>query len=141
MLTWTRVSPGPGFVFHATVFHSHKLFLACLLGVLFSVISQFLTKLTIKTVPFLTAFNYDPLVTDLVDIARRDYLEFCVEKILGMTGDIQKLNSVEFHVKWIGYDETYNSWEPWKNVREVAILHDYLKANNLARIIPKKFTV
>ena len=72
------------------------------------------------------AFNYDPLVTDPVDIARRDYLEFFVEEILGMTGDMKKLNSLEFHVKWIGYDESYNSWEPWKNLRDVAILHDYL---------------
>ena len=87
------------------------------------------------------AFIYDPLVTDPVDIARRDYLEFFVEEILGMTGDTKKLNSLQFHVKWIGYDETYNSYEPWKNLRDVAILHDYLEANNLQRLIPKKFSV
>ena len=86
-------------------------------------------------------FNYDPLAADPVDIARRDYLKFFVEKILEMTGDIKKLNSLEFHVKWIGYDETYNSYEPRKNLREVAVLHDYLKANNLQRLIPRKFTV
>ena len=106
---------------------------------------QLLDLITNKKKPYhvsdMKTFQYDPLVTNPVDIARRDYLEFFVEKILGMTGDIKKLNSLEFHVKWIGYDESYNSYEPWKNLRDVAVLHDYLKANNLQRLIPKKFSV
>ena len=89
----------------------------------------------------LKAFNHDPLHTNPTDIARRDYLEFFVEKILDMTGDIKKLNSLQFQVKWVGYDETYNSYEPWKNLCDVAVPHDYLKANNLHRLIPKKFSV
>jgi hypothetical protein len=42
-------------------------------------------------------------------------------------------------VKWLGYDDTYNSWEPWKNVRDTDKVHDYLRANNMEKFIPKKF--
>lgn len=84
-------------------------------------------------------FNFDPLLTNPLDIARRDYLEFFVEKILGMTGDIKKVNTLEFHIKWLGYDDTFNTYEPWKNLRDLAVLHEYLKDNNLPRLIPKKF--
>ena len=35
-------------------------------------------------------FNFNPLTTDPLDIARKDYLEFFVEKVLGMTGEHQK---------------------------------------------------
>jgi transposase InsO family protein len=84
-------------------------------------------------------FMYDPLKTNPVDIARRDYLEFFVEKILGMTGDIKKVTTVKFLVKWLGFDDASNSWEPWKNVRDTEQVHVYLTANNLGRYIPKKF--
>ena len=60
MFNWTRVSSCPGFCFSCHVFQSHKFFLASLLGVLFSANSQFLTKLTIKNVPFLTV-NFQKL--------------------------------------------------------------------------------
>jgi hypothetical protein len=62
-------------------------------------------------------FVFDPLRTDPQDIARRDYLEFFVEKILDMTGDKKKVSTLQFHVKWLGFNEILNSWEPWKNIR------------------------
>jgi hypothetical protein len=40
-------------------------------------------------------------------------------------------------VKWLGYDETYNS--TLENVRDMDKVHDYLRANNMANFIPKKF--
>jgi hypothetical protein len=57
-----------------------------------------------------------------------------------MKGDIKRVSSLTFHVKWLGYDDTHNTWEPWKEVRDVEILHTYLRANNLTKIIPKKFS-
>jgi transposase InsO family protein len=84
-------------------------------------------------------FRYDALKTDPLDIARKDYLEFFIEKILEMEGDKKKVSTFSFLVKWLGYDETYNSWEPWKNVRDTDKVHDYLRANNMGKFIPKKF--
>jgi transposase InsO family protein len=85
-------------------------------------------------------FVFDPLHTDPLDIARRDYLEFFVEKVLDMTGDPKRVTTLKFLIKWLGYDDTYNTWEPWKEVRDVGTLHTYLRENNLQKIIPKKFS-
>jgi hypothetical protein len=51
-------------------------------------------------------FEYDSLNTDPTDIARRDYLEFFVERILEISGDCSKVSSLQFKVKWLGYDES-----------------------------------
>jgi hypothetical protein len=76
-----------------------------------------------------------------LDIARRNHLESFVEKVLDMTGDPKKVTILKFLIKWLGYDDTYNTWELWKEVRDVEILHTYLRKNNPSKIIPKKFSV
>ena len=57
-----------------------------------------------------------------------------------MTGDPKRVTTLKFLIKWLGYDDTHNTWEPWKEVRDVEVLHTYLRANNLTKIIPKKFS-
>ena len=81
---------------------------------------------------FLFSTKADPL-----DIARRDYLEFYVEEILTHRGNIKKVSTLEFFVKWIGYSSAENSWEPWSNLRLVSPLHDYLRLRHLSKLIPK----
>ena len=71
------------------------------------------------------------------DTARRDYMEFFVEKILAHAGDIKKPTSMSFHVKWLNFDDSSNTWEPWKSLRLCDALHDYLRNNNMTRFIPK----
>jgi hypothetical protein len=44
-----------------------------------------------------------------------------------------------FHVKWRGFDESFNSWEVWKNLRETEIIHRYLILHGLQKLIPAKF--
>jgi hypothetical protein len=56
-------------------------------------------------------FHFDPSITDPLDIARRDYLEF-FEKILDHRGS-QNVKVLKFLIQWMGYDSSYNSWEPW----------------------------
>ena len=48
--------------------------------------------------------------------------EFIVESILGHTGDFKKKNSFIFHVRWLGYTPKVDTWEPWKNVMQIAHL-------------------
>jgi transposase InsO family protein len=84
-------------------------------------------------------FIFDPRQTNPIDVARHDYLEFFVENILSMKGIPKRLTSLHFLVKWVGYDETHNSWEPWVNLRDLSILHTYLRDNGLEHIIPFKF--
>ena len=84
-------------------------------------------------------FNYDPLLINPLEIARKDYLESFIKKILEMAGDTKKCTTIDFLVKWVGYDDTYNLWLPYKEIRDTEILHSYLRENNLNKLIPKKF--
>lgn len=52
-------------------------------------------------------------------------------------GDTSKRKTLEFLVKWKYQDESKNSWEPYKILRYVEALHDYLRQNHLAHLIPK----
>ena len=74
----------------------------------------------------LREFCYYERYVDPRDIALRDREEFFVEKILAHRGDVCRLKTLAFHIKWRGFDESFNSWEPWKNLRETEMLHRYL---------------
>ena len=43
-------------------------------------------------------FNDDPEVDIPADTARRDYMEFVVEKVLGHAGDTKKPTTMSFHL-------------------------------------------
>jgi hypothetical protein len=85
----------------------------------------------------LKIFRYDPAIGVPSDTARRDYMEYFVEKILNHSGDKKKPTSMSFHVKWLNFDDSHNTWEPWKELRLVEALHDYLRENNMKQHIPK----
>jgi hypothetical protein len=86
-------------------------------------------------------FHFDPSVINPLDIARRDYLEFFVEKVLDHRSSPKRKskNSLEFLIQWMGYDSSYNSWEPWSNFGETESLHDYLRVKKLSYLITKNF--
>jgi hypothetical protein len=42
----------------------------------------------------LKPFKFDPMKTDPTDVARHDYLEFFVERVISMTGNPKKTNSL-----------------------------------------------
>ena len=65
----------------------------------------------------LRKFRYDERYVNPRDIALRDREEFYVEKIWAHHGDVGRLKTLAFHVKWRGFDESFKSWEPWKNLR------------------------
>jgi hypothetical protein len=85
----------------------------------------------------LKIFNYDPSMGLPADTARRDYIEYFVEKVLDHAGDTKKPTSMSFHVKWLNYDTSHNTWEPWRNLRLCEALHVYLRENKMSRFIPK----
>ncbi len=53
-------------------------------------------------------FIFDPLNLNPTDITRRDHIKLFIEKILEMAGDVKKVSTLDFKVKWLGYDDTYN---------------------------------
>ena len=83
-------------------------------------------------------FLYDPDHVDPVDVDRRDHMEFFVESIVSHRGNPNR-STIEFLVKWRDYPESENSWEPYSNLRNNEILHDYLKLKNLHRLINKQY--
>ena len=87
----------------------------------------------------LKQFYYDKDKVNPVDIARRDHLEYFIDSILAFEGDIKRVSTLRFHVKWLGYDESHNSWERWKNLMNTEQLHKYLISINLRHLIPRKF--
>ena len=89
-------------------------------------------------VTLLRPFYYHPESVDPKDVARRDVDEYYVERIIEHRGDVNRLRTLEFLVKWEGYDESWNSWEPWKNLRLTEALHRYLIENGLRRILPRE---
>jgi hypothetical protein len=42
-----------------------------------------------------------------------------------MRGDPKRVSLLTFLIKWLGYDDTHNTWEPWKEVRDVETLHSH----------------
>lgn len=84
-------------------------------------------------------FQYDPARTDPVQVALRDRNEFIIESVLQHNGHINDKSQLQFLVKWLGYDDAENTWEPWKELRGNSVLHEYLRENNLARLIPKSY--
>ena len=84
-------------------------------------------------------FIFSADLVDPVDVARRDYMEFFIENVISHRGNSKRKTELVFQVKWLGYDETHNSWEPYANLRDSDQLHVFLHQNNLLRLIPKKF--
>ena len=88
----------------------------------------------------LRQFIYDPNRVEPLDIARRDCMEYFIETVLAHRGDPLRVSSLWFHIKWLNYDDTHNTWEPWSGVRLIDALHSYFKTVNLSRLIPKTVT-
>ena len=88
-------------------------------------------------------FLYDPNRVDPVAIARKALPspEFVIEKVLDHHPKVfnrrDKRKELLFLIKWEGYGEESNSWEPWENLRRVSVVHSYLKDNNMKFLIPR----
>ena len=85
----------------------------------------------------LRPFVYDDELVNPRDVAMRDNDEYVIEAILAHDGDPKQLRTLKFLVKWLGYPDSENTWEPWKTLRLTQQLHLYLRANGLQRLIPK----
>jgi len=59
-----------------------------------------------------------------------------VMAILGHTGKPKKKTKMQFKVRWKGYDDSHDSWLPWKDLKNNWVLHQYLHIHNLGRLIP-----
>ena len=63
---------------------------------------------------------------------------FVVNSILEHGGNRKQLGSLFFKTRWLGYDETFDLWLPWHELRDNTQLHKYLRENGLEGIVPKE---
>ena len=87
-------------------------------------------------------FVFDSALVDPLDIARLDQMEFFIEKISDHRGKMSQRKSLQFFVSCMGcmgYDQSYDSWEPYANLRDSDHLHSYLREKKLTQLIPTKF--
>ena len=62
--------------------------------------------------------------------------EFIIDSILAHRGNNKRVSTLEFLVRWLDYDESFDTWEPWQSLRETDQLHDYLRQKGLEKLIP-----
>lgn len=60
-----------------------------------------------------------------------------IESISKHKGSFNKPSTLQFRVKWVGYDNL--TWEPWKNVKANRIVHLYLLSIGKGNHIPLEF--
>jgi hypothetical protein len=77
-------------------------------------------------------FEEQTILQDMRQIAALDKEEYEVEEILEHRppGNVRskrtKPHDYWFKVKWAGFPESENSWEPYSNLKELGPLDDYL---------------
>ena len=82
-------------------------------------------------------FTYDPQYVDPEDVARRvEISAFAVESITQHAGDKKKRSTMEFLVRFVGFDESEDRWLPYSELRDNPALHRYLRANRMKSLIP-----
>ena len=80
-----------------------------------------------------------PFVFDSALVDPLDQMEFFIEKISDHRGKLSHRKSLQFFVSWMGYDQLYDSWEPYAILRDSDHLHSYLREKKLTQLIPSKF--
>ena len=97
---------------------------------------------TDKSVHSLKLFKYDATRTNPRDIALKDSTDmYLVERIVQHKGSVQRKSELQFLVKWLGYNDSFNTWEPFSSVRDNAIFHEYCKKHKMEKLIPEKFLI
>jgi hypothetical protein len=90
-------------------------------------------------VKLLRPFHYDAESVNPDTIALADNNSYLVEEIRNhkFLNNIKKRSSLQFLVKWVGYEEC--TWEPYKNTFKLQQAHDYMAQHGLKSFIPKEF--
>ena len=100
-------------------------------------------KLEKYNVTQLSNFVFDETRVDPTEIANKDMSASVVESIIShepvkanYAG--QRVSEMSFRVRWRNLTEDYDRILPWKELRNNPALHQYLRNNNMERLIPRE---
>ena len=71
----------------------------------------------------LRAFIFNPTQVNPLEVAQQNEQEFLVDEIIAHRGDHHRRYTMEFLVRWTGYEESSNSWEPYKALMNFMIIY------------------
>jgi len=77
-----------------------------------------------------------PIRSNPLTVAQYNEQDFIVESILGHCSDRNRPSTLQFNVRWSGFDDSSDSRESHKALMHVYNLHDYLRANAMKTLIP-----
>jgi len=93
----------------------------------------------------LKTFTMDIEHTNPEEVAQKDYKTWITEAVLDHRPKEKrkdmKRSRLQFLIKWEGYPHEQNTWEPWSNLRRNVHVHEYMRINRLAYLIPFTFYV
>ena len=87
-------------------------------------------------------FRFDPNLVDPKEVALQAAGEFEVEDILDIKGTRNHnrrydRRNLMLKIRWAGYDESYDTWEPWGQFKGNLRFLDFCKRKNLKYLIDK----
>ena len=84
-------------------------------------------------------FDYDPRYVDPEELALKEKKEFIIEEILDHSAENPKDKySFYFLIRWKGYSEDYDSWEPYSGLKHTVQLEAYIKKHRIPGFIKRK---
>ena len=105
--------------------------------------NKLLDLITLKEKEFrlsvMKPFVFDAALIDPIGVARRDNMEYFIDKILEQRGNLKKKTEIEFLVSWLGYAQEYDSWGPYEALCDSEVLHAYLAEHKLGYLILLEF--
>ena len=68
----------------------------------------------------------------------QDQQEFLIDHIVTHNGDPKNKTQMMFKVRWLGYNEEDDTWEPWIHLRDTLQLKEYLDSHQLSSLLRKR---